>query len=222
MLVLCGSADLELLQQGQAGAARKGRRLRARRDRHAGRRAATEALRASPLGQDPVHPHRARPALREPGDPRIHRGRLSRAAAAARAIRSPRPRCASSRPSSTCTSSWSRASSIRRRSSAAASAPRRSTARVRAAGAQHRRVRAPGALRALSSPAPTFTPGRLLGLADLPLVVDGEPRRSTARTCWSPAASTGRPTRASIGERPSAQKVAADRKAWQDRAAAKT
>ena len=96
----------------------------------------------------------------------------------------------------------------------------RRRAGAKAPRAQRRRPRAPGPLRPLHRRRDVH-PGRLRRLGVVRRDLDGDAWRSTARTCSSPAASTGSPTAKRLGERPSVQKVVADRKAAQDRAPAK-
>ncbi len=66
-----------------------------------------------------------------------------------------------------------------------------------------------------ASPRPTARPGTRCRWSRW------RPARSTARTCSLPPASTSRATAGLVGERPSAQKVAADRKAEQAKLTAK-
>ena len=197
MLVLCGLPRLELLQQGQARAAREGRPVR-RRSASAPP-AAQGRGRCSRLAarQDPVHPHRRAAAVREPGDPRVHRGRAIPSRRCCRRIRSRGEGARAGRPSSTCTSSWSRASSTRRRSSAARVERRQRGARAQAARAQHRRASSAWRASRRMSPAPTFTQADCAAWAEPAAGRDGDARSSTAKTCSSPAASTGRRTQAS-------------------------
>ena len=67
-------SDLELLQQGQARAARKGHRIQRGRRRHDRHRRSRSSSRASPLAKIPFIRTDAGHAVREPGDPRVHRG----------------------------------------------------------------------------------------------------------------------------------------------------
>ena len=96
-----------------------------------------------------------------------------------------------------------------------------SDARAPAAGPQHRRAsRAWRASRRTSpepnSARPTARPGRSLPLVSMASrAIYGEDLLVAGGVDWKAYARL-------IGERPSAQKVTADRKAWQDRAAAKT
>ena len=142
--------DLELLQQGQARAARKGRRRSARKYVATGGGATSERARA------PRRSPRSRSSAPTPGPlcesqailEYIEAAYPEPPLAAARSVRR-RQGARAGRSSSTCTSSWWRASSIRRRSSAARISEG-NAARVRTrARAQHRRLQAPGPLRAL-------------------------------------------------------------------------
>ena len=120
MLVLCGSpisnyynkVKLALLEKGVAFTEELRRHRRQRRKRVLARLAAR---------QDPVHPHRrtARCAKARRSSNTSRRAIAEPPLAAARSVRR-RQGAQSWRSSSTCTWSWSRASSTRRRSSAAA------------------------------------------------------------------------------------------------------
>ena len=92
-------------------------------------------------------------------------------------------------------------------------------ARAQAAAQAHCRLQAPGEVLALRGGRHLHA-GRLRRLGQPAAAWPWRARRCSAKTCWPPPASTGRPTSSSIGERPSAQRVAADRKADAERMAA--
>ena len=219
MLVLCGFAGLELLQQGQAGAARKGRPVRGGADRRRRRRRARRRRRCAPRRS-------ARSRSSAPSTARCARARRSSSTSrppipsrrCCRRIPTRRPRCASWSPSSTCTSSWSRASSTRRRSSAARST-KRDAARVRKRLERNiAALAASGPLRPLHRRRRRSRQADCAAWASFGVIsmatqaVYGEDLLVAGGIDWKPYVKR-------LGERPSAQKVVADRKAdAQDRA----
>ena len=129
MLVLCGSSISNYYNKVKLALLEKGVDVQRGNVATGGRDEAV--LGASPLAKIPflrTEPARCARARRSSSTSR----RPIRSRRCCRATRSPPPRCASWRSTSTCTWSWWRASCIRRRSSAAASATatRRGSARL--------------------------------------------------------------------------------------------
>ena len=204
MLTLCGFADLELLQQGQAGAAREGRRLRrgARRTTGSsdeavlGARRSARSRSSAPSTARCARARRSSTTSRPPGPSR----RCCRPTPGPRAkvrelvdLRRPAPRTGRARAL--------REGLLRRRRSATAT--RRASASC--SSKQHRRLQAAGEVRALrrrrhASPRPTARPTSACRWSRWRAgSIYGEDLLAAGGIDWKAYAKL-------IGERPSAQK----------------